>query len=342
MKLSDFKYSISDKLIAQYPTKKRGDSRLMVLDKENQSIEDKEFKNVVDYLEEGDCLVVNETKVFSARLIGIKDKTNAEVEIFLLRELEKDLWEVLVKPARKVRVGNKLNVADLLTGEVVDNTVSGGRVIRFSYEGDFYEIIEKIGKIPLPPYIQRETENIDKDRYQSVFAKTRGAVAAPTASLHFDKKVLKKIESKGVHVAPVLLHVGLGTFRPVMVEDLTRHKMDSEFFEVSEESAKMINDTIDRGGKIVAVGTTVVRVLETAVTSDGHIKPDKGWTDKFIFPPYDFKIVDRLLTNFHMPASTLLMLVCALGGRDFVFKAYRKAIKEQYRFYSYGDAMMIL
>ncbi len=342
MKLSDFKYSVPEKLIAQYPTKKRGDSRLMVLDRENQIIEDKQFKDIASILKKGDCLVVNETKVFSARLIGIKDKTNAEVEIFLLRELEKDLWEVLVKPARKVRVGNKLNVNGILAGEVVDNTVSGGRVIRFSYDGDFYEIIEKIGKIPLPPYIQRETENLDKDRYQSIFAKTRGAVAAPTASLHFDKTIMKKIEKKDIQVAPILLHVGLGTFRPVMVEDLSRHKMDSEFFEVSEASAKMINDTINNGGRIVAVGTTVVRVLETVVTSDGHIKPEKGWTDKFIYPPYDFKVVNQLITNFHMPSSTLLMLVCAFGGRDFVFKAYRKAIKEQYRLFSYGDAMMII
>lgn len=341
MKLSDFKYNVPEKLIAQYPTKKRGESRLMVLDRENQTIENQQFKDLTDFLEEGDCLVVNETKVFSARLIGIKDKTNAEVEIFLLRELEKDLWEVLVKPARKVRVGNKLNVNGLLAGEVVDNTVSGGRVIRFTYDGDFYEIIEKIGKIPLPPYIHRETESLDKDRYQSIFAKTRGAVAAPTASLHFDKTMMKKIEKKGVKVAPLLLHVGLGTFRPVMVEDLSRHKMDSEFFEVSEDSAKMINDTINSGGRIVAVGTTVVRVLETVVTSDGHIKAEKGWTDKFIYPPYDFKVVDRLVTNFHMPSSTLLMLVCAFGGRDFIFKGYRKAIKEQYRLFSYGDAMLI-
>jgi len=341
MKLSDFKYSVPEKLIAQYPTKKRGDSRMMILDRAEQKIEDQHFKKFIDYLNEGDCLVVNKTKVFPARLTGIKDKTNAKVEIFLLRELEKDLWEVLVKPARKVRVGNKLNVAGQLNCEVVDNTVSGGRVVRFHYDGDFNQIIEKIGKVPLPPYIKRDSENIDKDRYQTLFAKERGAVAAPTAALHFDKKIIKKIEHKNIKIVPVVLHVGLGTFRPIVVEDLTRHKMDSEYFSMSKESADAINETIDNKGRVIAIGTTVVRVLESAITTDGHVKPDQGWTDKFIYPPYDFKVVKALLTNFHMPASTLLMLVCAFGGRDFVFKAYRKAIREKYRFFSYGDAMFI-
>ncbi|MBN1780985.1 tRNA preQ1(34) S-adenosylmethionine ribosyltransferase-isomerase QueA [bacterium] len=342
MKLSDFKYNIPDKLIAQYPPKKRGDSRMMVLDRNDGSVEDKQFKDILNFLNKGDCLVVNETQVFPARLMGTKDKTNAEVEIFLLRELEKNLWEVLVKPARKVRVGNKLHVGNQLTGEVVDNTISGGRVIRFHYDGNFNQIIDKLGKVPLPPYINREPENIDKDRYQSIFSTKRGAVAAPTAALHFDKKIVKKIQHRGVKIAPILLHVGLGTFRPVMVEDLTRHKMDSEYYEVSEASAKIINQTIDHGGRIVAVGTTVIRVLETIVTSDGHIKADAGWTDKFIYPPYDFKVANALLTNFHMPASTLLMLVCAFGERDFVMKAYRKAVRDKYHFFSYGDAMLIL
>ena len=342
MKLSDFKYHLPDKLVSQYPSKKRGDSRMMVLDRESQKIEELMFKDIIQFFNEGDCIVVNETRVFPARLRGIKDKTNAEVEIFLLRELEKDLWEVLVKPARKVRVGNKLNVSGLLNCEVVDNTVSGGRVIRFSYNGDFNEIIDKIGRVPLPPYIKRDAENIDKDRYQSIFARQRGAVAAPTAGLHFDKKIIKKLENRGVKIVPVLLHIGLGTFRPIVVEDLTRHKMDSEYFEVGKETIDVINKTIDGDGRIIAVGTTVVRVLESVVTTDGHVKPDKGWTDKFIFPPYDFKIVNGLVTNFHMPASTLLMLVCAFGNRDFVFKAYRKAIREKYRFFSYGDAMLIL
>ena len=341
MKLSDFKYNVPEKLIAQYPTKKRGDSRMMVLHREKGEIEDRQFKDIVDYLDAKDCLVVNETRVFPARLTGIKDKTQAEVEIFLLRELEKDLWEVLVRPARKVRVGNKLNVGGMLNCEVVDNTISGGRVVRFTYDGDFNEIIEKIGKVPLPPYIKREAEDLDKERYQSVFAKKRGAVAAPTAGLHFEKRILKKIENKGVKIAPVLLHVGLGTFRPIVVEDLTRHKMDSEYFEISSDSADLINQSIDQGGRVVAIGTTVVRVLESVITTDGHVKEEKGWTDKFIYPPYDFKIVDALFTNFHMPASTLFMLVCAFGSREFIFKAYRRAIREKYRFFSYGDAMMI-
>ncbi|RKY77343.1 tRNA preQ1(34) S-adenosylmethionine ribosyltransferase-isomerase QueA [candidate division KSB1 bacterium] len=341
MKLSDFKYSIPEEFIAQYPSKKRGDSKLMVLNKETGEIEDKSFKNIVSYLNEGDCLVVNETRVFPARLEGLKDKTNAKVEVLLLRELEKDMWEVLVKPARKVRVGNKITIGNKLQCEVVDNTVSGGRVVRFSYDGDFNEIIEHLGKVPLPPYIKRESEDIDKDRYQSIFAKTRGAVAAPTAALHFDKKIVKKIEHKGVKIVPVLLHVGLGTFRPIVVEDLTRHKMDSEYYEVSEESAKTINETIDNGGRIIAVGTTVVRVLETVITTNGHIRPSSGWTDKFIYPPYLFKVVNAMITNFHMPASTLLMLVSAFAGSDLILKAYKHAVEEKYRFFSYGDAMFI-
>jgi len=342
MKLSDFKYNVPEKLIAQYPPKKRGLSRLMVMNRETQQIEDRQFADILGYFKPGDCLVVNETKVFPARLTGIKDKTNAEVEIFLLRELEKDMWEVLVKPARKVRVGNKLHVSGLVTCEVVDNTVSGGRVIRFHYKGNFNEIVEKIGKVPLPPYIKREPENIDKERYQSIFAKKEGAVAATTAALHFDKKIIKKIEGRGVKIVPVLLHVGLGTFRPVVVEDLTRHKMDSEYYEISEKAADTINHTINSGGRVFAVGTTVVRVLETVVTSDGHVKAEKGWTDRFIYPPYEIKVAKALLTNFHMPNSTLIMLVCAFGGREFVMKAYRKAIRDKYSFFSYGDAMLIL
>ena len=342
MKLSDFKYNVPEKLIAQYPPKKRGQARLMVLHRNSQEIEDRDFQDIQEYLKPGDCIVVNETKVFPARLTGIKDKTSAEVEIFLLRELEKDLWEVLVKPARKVRVGNKLHISDLVTCEVVDNTISGGRVIRFHYKGNFNDLIERIGKVPLPPYIKREPENIDKERYQSIFAKKEGAVAATTAALHFDKKIIKKISSRGVKIVPVLLHVGLGTFRPVVVEDLTRHKMDSEYYEMTEKAAEEINRTIDRGGRIIAIGTTVVRVLETVVTSDGHVKVEKGWTDKFIYPPYEIKVAKALLTNFHMPNSTLIMLVATFGGREFIMKAYRKAIRDKYRFFSYGDAMLIL
>lgn len=342
MKLSDFKFTVPEKLIAQYPPAKRGNSRLMVLHRDTQEIEDREFKDFPSHLRKGDCVVVNETKVFPARLVGVKDKTDAEVEIFLLRELEKDLWEVLVKPARKVRVGNKIYVGANCTGEVVDNTISGGRVIRFYHNGEFSEVIKKVGRIPLPPYIKREPEPIDEERYQSIFAKKEGAVAASTAALHFNKKIVNAIENMGVHIVPVLLHVGLGTFRPVIVEDITRHKMDSEFYEVSEQSAEQINRTVDSGGRVFAVGTTVVRVLESVALSEGHVKAQKGWTDKFIYPPYEFKVPHALLTNFHMPGSTLLFLVCAFGGKDFVLKAYRKAIRDKYRFYSYGDAMLIL
>jgi len=342
MKLSDFKYNLPEKLIAQYPAEKRDQSRLMVLHRDTQKIEERVFADVVEYINKGDCLVINETKVFPARLMGTKDKTEAKVEIFLLRELENGLWEVLVKPARKVRVGNRLSIGDELVCDVIDNTVSGGRVVRFRYDGDFYEIVDRLGQSPLPPYVKREPEPLDKERYQTVYARVRGAVAAPTAGLHFTEDILKKLRKKGVKIVPIVLHLGLGSFRPVMVEDLSRHKMDSEYYEISEESAAAINETIQSGGNVVAVGTSTVRALETQVTSEGLVKAERGWTDKFIYPPYEFKIVDRLITNFHLPGSTLLMMVCAFAGRDFIFKAYRKAIKEKYRFYSYGDAMLIL
>ncbi len=342
MKLSDFKYKLPEKLIAKYPAQQRDKSRLMVLHRDTQEIEDRIFSDVVNYMNEGDCLVINETKVFPARLMGTKDKTDAEVEIFLLRELENSLWEVLVRPARKVRVGNRLSVNSKLYCDVIDNTVSGGRVVRFNYIGNFFDIVDKIGQSPLPPYIEREPEPMDKERYQTVFARVRGAVAAPTAGLHFTKELLKKIENRGVKITPIVLHLGLGSFRPVVVEDLNRHKMDSEYYEVPEQTANIINDTIKRGGRVIAVGTSTTRALETSITSEGLAKPSKGWTDKFIFPPYEFKIVGGLITNFHLPNSTLLMLVSAFAGRDFVFKAYRKAIREKYRFYSYGDAMLIL
>jgi S-adenosylmethionine:tRNA ribosyltransferase-isomerase len=342
MKLSDFKYDLPEGLVAQYPSEKRDQSKLMVLDRNTETIETKLFTDIIDYLNPGDCLVLNETKVFPARLMATKDKTDAQVEIFLLRELENSLWEVLVKPARKVRVGNRLTIAKDFVCDVIDNTVSGGRVVRFNYQGDFFEMVEKLGKSPLPPYIKRESEEFDKERYQTVYAKVRGAVAAPTAGLHFTKKLMEKIQKKDVKLVFVLLHLGLGSFRPVVVEDLSRHKMDSEYFEISEETAHVINQTIRQGKNVVAVGTSTARVLESVVTSERSVKPMKGWTDKFIYPPYDIKIVDRLITNFHLPCSTLLMLVCAFAGRDFIFKAYQKAIEEKWRFYSYGDAMLIL
>jgi S-adenosylmethionine:tRNA ribosyltransferase-isomerase len=274
--------------------------------------------------------------------MGTKDKTDAEVEVLLLRELENGLWEVSVKPARKVRVGNRLTIGEGLSCDVIDNTISGGRVVRFNHEGDFFDIVEKIGKSPLPPYVKREPEPLDKERYQTVFASKRGAVAAPTAGLHFTEELLEKVQKKGVKIASVVLHLGLGSFRKVIVEDLSRHKMESEHFQVSEEASETINETMQSGNSVVAVGTSTVRCLETAVTSDGWVKPCKGWTDKFIYPPYEFKIVDKLVTNFHQSESTLLILTCAFAGRDLIFKAYKRAIREKYRFFSYGDAMLIV
>jgi len=342
MKLSDFKYKVNESLIAQYPLKERDKAKLLVLNREDESLKEGKFRDILSYLNKGDCLVVNETKVFPARLLGVKEKTEAQVEIFLLRELERNLWEVLVKPARKVRIGNRLVLNGKINCDVIDNTVSGGRVIRFNYKGNFYSVMERIGYSPLPPYIKRPSEPSDKKNYQTVFARVKGSVAAPTAGLHFTKDLIKKIKQKGVKIVPIVLHIGLGTFRQVQVEDLTRHRMDSEYFEVSPESVSIINKTKKEGGKIICVGTSSVRALESVITSDNFVKPYKGWTDKFIFPPYEFKVADKLITNFHIPCSTLLMLVCAFANRDFVFKAYRKALKEKYRFYSYGDAMMIV
>ena len=345
MKLSDFKYPLPRNLIAKHPANPRDRARMMVLNRADESIIDRRFSDIADYLQKGDCLVVNETKVFQARLFGKKEKTNARIEVFLLRELnaEDNIWDVIVDPARKVRIGNKIFFDDgKLWCEVIDNTTSRGRTVRFNHKGDFFKIIERIGLTPLPYYIKREATEKDKDSYQTVYARVLGAVAAPTAGLHFTKQLLRKVEGMGVKVAPIILHVGLGSFRAVEVEDLTKHKMDSEYFEISSESAHTINRTIDSRHNVVVIGTTACRAVESSVTSDGHVKPAKGWTDKFIFPPYDFKIADRLVTNFHLPESTLMMLVSAFGGHDFVIRAYKKAIKEGYRFYSYGDCMLIL
>jgi S-adenosylmethionine:tRNA ribosyltransferase-isomerase len=345
MKLSDFKYPLPRNLIAKFPAKPRDHSRLMVLNRADESIDDRKFYEVVDHLNKGDCLVVNETKVFQARLFGKKEKTNAKIEVFLLRELnaEENIWDVIVDPARKVRIGNKIFFDNgKLWCEVIDNTTSRGRTVRFNHKGDFFKIIERIGITPLPYYIKRDATERDKDSYQTVYARVLGAVAAPTAGLHFTKQLLKKIESRGVKIVPVLLHVGLGSFRAVEVEDLTKHKMDSEYYEITAEAAHTINKVIDSKHNVFVVGTSTCRALESSVTSDGHLKPSKGWTDKFLFPPYDFKIADRLITNFHLPESTLLMLVSAFAGHDFVMRAYKRGIKEGYRFYSYGDAMLIL
>ena len=342
-KLGDFNYRLPKTFIAQHTEARRDFSKLMVVHGETGEIEHRKFYNIIDYMRKNDLLVLNNTKVFPARLFATKDRTDAKVEVFLLRELSNDLWEVMVRPARKVRIGNKLHFTDKVHCDVIDNTVSGGRVVRFEYDAqDFYETIDRIGHAPLPPYITRPDTPKDKERYQTVFASNRGAVAAPTAGLHFTDDLLKKLKAKGVRVAPIVLHIGLGTFRPVQVEDLTRHQMDSEYFEVPPETAIAINETKERGKRIVAVGTSSVRALETVVVSGFQVTPKRGWTDKFIYPPCDFKMTDAIITNFHQPKSTLLMLLCAFTEREFIFKAYREALKKNYRFLSYGDAMLIL
>ena len=350
MKLSQFKFNLPDKLIAAHPAKTRDESRLLILHKDTGEIEHKVFKDVIKYFNEGDILIVNNTKVFPARLFGRKEKTGAKIEVFLLRQLNKELklWDVLVDPARKIRIGNKLYFGDNddLVAEVIDNTTSRGRTIRFLFDGDetdFRNVIEKLGKTPLPKYIKRETEPEDKERYQTVFAKNEGAVAAPTAGLHFSKELMKRLEIKGADFAEVTLHIGLGTFRPVEVEDLTKHRMDSEHFIIPESSSKVVNKTLEKKGKrICSVGTTTMRAIESGVSANGLLKPMEGWTSKFIFPPYDFSIANCMISNFHMPESTLLMMVAAFGGYDNVMKAYKVAIKEKYNFYSYGDAMFII
>ena len=342
LKLSDFSYHLPDKLIAQYPLENREESRLMVLNRTSRDIDEKHFTDISEYLDPGDCLVLNNTRVFTARLIGTKDKTGAKVEVFLLRNLENGIWEVMVKPARKVRLGNKIVFSKDFTCDIIDNTVSGGRIIEVHCNGDFFEVLEEVGQTPLPPYIKRPAEQIDREYYQTVYATQRGAVAAPTAGLHFSSDLLKRIEEKGVRIAYLTLHVGLGTFKPVQVDDISRHQMHSEYYEISEEAAEIINKTRSSGKAICAVGTTSVRVLETVAGRNGRVRQGRGWTDKFIYPPYQFQAVDKLITNFHLPESTLLMLTSAFAGHDFTMEAYRKAVKGAYRFFSYGDAMMIV
>ncbi|HXX62440.1 MAG TPA: tRNA preQ1(34) S-adenosylmethionine ribosyltransferase-isomerase QueA [Bacteroidota bacterium] len=345
MKLSDFRYPLPRNLIAKYPAHPRDNARLMVVNRADESIAGLKFSDIGRFFKKGDCLVVNETRVFPARLFGRKEKTNAKIEVFLLRELNKEenIWDVIVDPARKVRIGNKIFFDEgKLWCEVIDNTTSRGRTVRFNVPGDFFKIIDRIGKMPLPYYIKREPTDKDKETYQTVFARAIGAVAAPTAGLHFTNRLLGVLKRKGVKVVPVVLHVGLGSFRPVEVEDLTKHKMDSEYYEIPESTVVVVNKTIDSKGSVFVCGTSTCRALESSVTTDGHLKSNRGWTDKFIFPPYDFKITDRLITNFHMPESTLLMLAAAFVGRDQLMKAYKRAIKEGYRFYSYGDAMLLL
>ncbi len=344
MKLSQFKYPIPKNLIAKNPKNPRDACKLMVLNRETGELSSHKFKDVLNYMEEGDVLVLNDSKVFNARLFGTKEKTKAKIEVFLLRQLstEENIWDVVVDPARKVRIGNRIFFTKNLYCEVIDNTTSRGRIVRFNYNGDFSKYIDKLGKTPLPPYIKREATDKDKEDYQTVYAKHVGSVAAPTAGLHFTKELLKKAQAKGVKLAYITLHIGLGTFRLVEVEDLSKHRMDSEYYELTKESADIINHAISKRKKVIAVGTSVARVLESNVITTKHVRFGKGWTDKFIHPPQSLRIVDKLITNFHLPQSTLLMLVCAMADRDLVMKAYKKAVKEKYRFYSYGDAMMIV
>ena len=342
-KLSDFRYQLPNKYIAQKPKPKRENSKMMVLNRENKTITHKKFVNIVDYFQKNDLLILNNTKVFPARLFATKDRTDAKVEIFLLRELGDRLWEVLVKPARKVRIGNKLILSKDLFCDVIDNTVSGGRVVRFEFgQGNFDKILNTIGHPPLPPYIKREATKKDRERYQTVYAEKRGAVAAPTAGLHFTDKILKQLRKKGVRIHTITLHIGLGTFKPVQVEDLNRHHMDSEYFEVNPDTALAINEAKRKKRRIFAVGTSTVRALETVNVSGFLISPKKGWTNKFIHPPYDFKIVNGLITNFHSPESTLLMLISAFADYDFIKLAYKEAKKKNYGFLSYGDSMLIM
>jgi len=348
MKLSEFRFDLPANLMATHPAKNRDEARMMVVHRSTGKIEHKVFKDILEYFDEGDVMVVNDTKVFPARLYGNKEKTGAKIEVFLLRELNKEnhLWDVLVDPARKIRVGNKLYFGDSdLVAEVIDNTTSRGRTIKFLYDGsdeDFYKTINDLGETPLPKYLKRAAEPEDRDRYQTVYAKHVGAVAAPTAGLHFTREVLKRLELNGVDVVPVTLHVGLGTFRPVDVEDLTKHKMDSEHFIISEETAQVVNQALDNKKRVCAVGTTTMRGMESSVSANARLKATEGWTDKFIFPPHDFKIPNALITNFHMPESTLLMMTCAFGGYDLIMDAYKVAVKEKYSFFSYGDVMLIL
>lgn len=348
MKLSEFKFDLPSSHIAMHPTENRDDSRLMVVHKNSGEIEHKTFRDIVEYFDEGDVMVINDTKVFPARLFGNKEKTGAKIEVFLLRELNREmhLWDVLVDPARKIRVGNKLYFGDgELVAEVIDNTTSRGRTIRFLFDGeqhDFYSLIDSLGEMPIPKDLNRKVVPEDRERFQTIYAKNIGAVAAPTAGLHFTKQVMKRLEIVGVDIEPITLHVGLGTFRPVDVEDLTKHKMDSENYFVEEPTADRVNRSLDEKKRVCAIGTTVMRTLESSVSAGGRLKANTGWTDKFIFPPYDFKICNSLVTNFHLPESTLLMMTAAFGGYDLIMEAYQTAIKENYRFFTYGDAMLII
>lgn len=349
MKLSEFDFNLPEELIAEHPSENRDEARLMVIHRNTGKIEHKLFKDIINYFSDGDVMITNNTKVFPARMYGNKEKTGAKIEVFLLRELNREslLWDVLVDPARKIRIGNKLYFGDddSLVAEVIDNTTSRGRTLRFLFDGpyeDFKAKITELGETPLPKYIKRNVEPTDEERYQTIYAKEEGAVAAPTAGLHFSRELLKRLELKGVNFAEVTLHVGLGTFRTVEVEDLTKHKMDSEQVIINEKAVKIVNAAKTNKRKVCAIGTTSMRAIETSVSTEGLLKPFDGWTNKFIYPPYEFSIADALVTNFHTPLSTLLMMISAFCGHDLMIEAYHTAIKEKYKFYSYGDAMLIL
>ena len=349
MKLSQFRYDLPLNLIAQHPTKRREDSRLLVVNRQNGHMENRNFSDLLEYYDDKDVFVVNNTKVFPARMYGRKEKTGAKIEVFLLRELNKPnrLWDVIVDPARKIRVGNKLYFGENeeLVAEVIDNTTSRGRTIRFLWDGDdegFRNMLEFLGETPLPKYIKRKPDEEDKERYQTVYAKHEGAVAAPTAGLHFSKELIKKSEILGIRFAEVTLHTGLSTFRPIEVEDLSKHKMDAEYFKIDEDACRIINTAKQNGRRVCSIGTTAMRAMESSVTAQRLLKPAEGWTNHFIHPPYTFNIADSLVTNFHLPKTSLLIMSCAFAGYELAMEAYKKAIKDKYRFFSYGDALLFI
>lgn len=341
MKTSDFYYDLPEELIAQDPLEDRSSSRLLALDKETGEIRHQMFRDIIEYLQQGDCLVINDTKVIPARLIGSKVGTDAKIEVLLLKRKENDVWETLVKPGRKAKQGTRISFGDgLLVGEVIDVVEEGNRLIHFEYQGIFEEILDKLGQMPLPPYITHQLK--DRDRYNTVYAVHEGSAAAPTAGLHFTPELLDEIQKKGINIARVTLHVGLGTFRPVKVDDVKEHHMHSEFYLINEEAAETINHTKEQGGRVICVGTTSCRTIESAADEKGYLKACSGWTEIFIYPGYQFKVLDGLITNFHLPESTLIMLVSALAGKEHVLAAYEEAVKERYRFFSFGDAMLIV
>lgn len=345
MKLSEFRYKVPTTQIAKHPADPRDSAKMMVMDRQTGELDDKVFSDITDYFKKGDCLVLNDTRVFPAKLFGTKEKTNAKIEVMLLRELkaEERIWDVIVDPARKVRIGNKIYFDDgNIYCEIIDNTTSRGRTVRFNYEGDIYDVIQRIGHMPLPEYIKREPTEDDKHLYQTVYAEKVGSVAAPAAGIHFTKELIEKLEKKGVRIATITLNIGYGAFQEVDVEDLTKHKMHSEYYEINKQAVDTINRTIKQKGRVVACGASVVRALESSILTSGNVKLNTGWTDKFIYPPYDFRIVNGFITNFHPPMSTLMLMSAAFGGKDNLMNAYKKAGKDKYKFYAYGDALLIM